>query len=70
MTGSGGEGSLPIKTNVVCFSLERTLEPMAIPGICGNGAGRRLVLGGKRPQRDIREDVHAAVKWTFADRCR
>ena len=25
------------KTDVVCFSLERILEPIAIPGICGNG---------------------------------
>ena len=25
------------KTQVVCFSLERILEPMAIPEICGNG---------------------------------
>jgi hypothetical protein len=25
------------KTDVVCFSLERILEPMAIPDICGNG---------------------------------
>ena len=25
------------KTDVVCFSLERILEPMAIPGSCGNG---------------------------------
>ncbi len=24
------------KTDVVCFSLERISEPMAIPGICGN----------------------------------
>jgi hypothetical protein len=25
------------KTDVVCFSLERILEPMSIPDICGNG---------------------------------
>jgi hypothetical protein len=25
------------KTDVVCFSLERILQPMAIPDICGNG---------------------------------
>jgi hypothetical protein len=25
------------KTDVVCFSLERTLEPMTVPDICGNG---------------------------------
>jgi hypothetical protein len=43
------------KTHVVSFSAERTLEPMAIPHLCGNGhlltPGNLTVDQGKRRWR-------------------
>ena len=47
------------KTDVVCFSLDRILEPMAIPAICGNG--HLLTPDTRWTKRNVAGAADAAV---------